>query len=201
MMKSRAFVPISLGICLVTLAGFSCWSAPQAHAAAQIEAVARGEGMEHHVADHQRPMGRDLPGVRLGRRTIDDGHAATADHLEHPVGSDVAGRVLVDADAQQARVLGDDAEQATEAVPLLEVLVDDDPRKQAEARRDLRHAVLGRGARGAEGDHVTGDDRGAGGRALIARFRCKVPCNWAQISASSAIDFFLSFMVPFTRLP
>ena len=43
-------------------------------------------------------------------------------------GPDDAGRVLVDAEAEQARVLGDEAEQAAEPVPLLEVLVDDDAR-------------------------------------------------------------------------
>ena len=34
------------------------------------------------------------------------------------------------------------AEQATEAIPLLEMLIDDHARQYAEPRRDLRHAVL-----------------------------------------------------------
>ncbi len=46
----------------------------------------------------------------------------------HVVRPDDAGGVLVDAEAEQARVLGDEAEQPAEPVPLLEVLVDDDAR-------------------------------------------------------------------------
>ena len=66
---------------------------------------------------------------------------------------------------EQRRVLGDEAEQPAEPVPLLEVLVDDDAREDAETRRDLGHPVLGRRARRPERDHVARHRRGAGGRA------------------------------------
>ena len=59
-----------------------------------------------------------------------------------------------DAEPQEGRVLGDEAEQPAETVPLLEMLVDDDARQDAETCRDLGHAVLGRRARRAERDHV-----------------------------------------------
>ena len=50
------------------------------------------------------------------------------DDLHDVVRADDAGGVLVDPEAEQARVLGDQAEQPAEPVPLLEVLVDDDAR-------------------------------------------------------------------------
>ena len=55
-------------------------------------------------------------------------------------------------------------EQPAEPVPLLEMLVDDDARQDAEAGRDLGHPLLGRRAAGPEGDHVAAHRGGAGGR-------------------------------------
>ena len=98
--------------------------------------------MEHDAADHQRPVAVDLPGVGLGARAVDDGDRAAPDDLHDVVRADDAGRVLVDAEPEQARVLGDQAEQPAEPVPLLEVLVDDDPGQDAEPGRDLGHPVL-----------------------------------------------------------
>ena len=88
-----------------------------------------------------------------------------ADDLHHAVGPDDAGGVLVDAQSEQGRVLGDQRQQPPEAVPLLEVLVDDDARQHPETGRDLGHAVLRCRARGAERDHVRRHRRRAGGRA------------------------------------
>jgi len=45
------------------------------------------------------------------------------------------------------------------------MLVDHDVDQQSEAHRHLRHSMLRRGARGAEGDHVGGDRARAGGGA------------------------------------
>ena len=73
-------------------------------------------------------MAVDLPGVGLGRGAVDDRDRAAPDDLHDVVGPDDAGGVLVDAEPEQARVLGDQAEQPAEPVPLLEVLVDDDAR-------------------------------------------------------------------------
>jgi hypothetical protein len=100
---------------------------------AQVEAIAGWQRMEDDAADHQRPVAMDLPGVRFGCRTVDDRDRAPADHLHHVIRADNAGGVLVDAQAEQARVLGDEAEQPPEPVPLLEMLVDDHAGEEAEA--------------------------------------------------------------------
>ncbi len=93
---------------------------------------------------------------------VDDRDRAAPDDLHDVVRADDAGGVLVDAEPEQARVLGDQAEQPAEPVPLLEVLVDDDPGQHAEAGGDLGHAVL-RGRPGRpERDHVARHRRGAG---------------------------------------
>ena len=120
--------------------------------------------MEDDAADHQRPVAVDLPGVGLGPGAVDDRDRAAPDDLHDVVRSDDAGRVLVDAEPEQARVLGDQAEQPPEPVPLLEVLVDDDPGEHAEPGRDLGHPVLGRRPRRPERDHVAGHRRRPGGR-------------------------------------
>src|SRR6188508_640678 len=98
--------------------------------------------MEHDTADHQRAMAVDLPGVGLRGGTVDDRDRAAPDDLHDVVGTDDAGGVLVDAQPEKAGVLGDEAEQPPEAVPLLEVLVDDDARKDPEAGGDLSHPML-----------------------------------------------------------
>ena len=90
------------------------------------------------------------------------GDAAAPDHVHHVVRADHARGVLVDAHPEQARVLGDEREQPSEPVPLLEVLVDDHAREQPESGRDLGHALLGRGAARAERDHVAAHRARAG---------------------------------------
>src|SRR3954470_15331651 len=100
-------------------------------ATAQVETVPRREGVQHDAADHQRAVSLDLPRVRLGGSAVDDRDGPAPDDLEDVIRPDDTGRVLVDADPEQARVLGDDAEKPAEAVPLLEVLVDDDPGQEA----------------------------------------------------------------------
>ena len=47
------------------------------------------------------------------------------DDLHDVIGADDAGRVLIHSEPEKARVLGDQAEQPSEPVPLLEMLVDD----------------------------------------------------------------------------
>ena len=121
--------------------------------------------MEDDVADHDRAVGRDLPGVRVGAGTVDDRDAPAADDLEHLVGPDDARGVLVDADAEQRRVLGDDGQQASESVALLEVLVDDDAGQDAEPGGHLGHALARRPAARPEGHHVAAHGARAGARA------------------------------------
>src|SRR5215208_2969211 len=79
----------------------------EAVAAAEVESVAGGERVEDDAADHQRLVAADVPGVGLGRRAVDDGDAAAADHLHHVIRADDAGGVFVDTETEQRRVLGD----------------------------------------------------------------------------------------------
>ena len=95
-------------------------------AAAQVEPIARGQGVQDDAADHERAMAVDLPRIRLGAGAIHDRDGAAPDDLHDVIRADDPGRVLVHAEAQQGRVLGDEAEQPAKPVPLLEVLVDDD---------------------------------------------------------------------------
>src|SRR5436190_18961231 len=90
---------------------------------AQVEPVAGRQRMEDDPADHQRPMAVDLPGVGLGARAIDHGDRAASDDLHDVVRLDDPGGVLVYAEAEQARVLRDQAEPPADAVPLLDMLV------------------------------------------------------------------------------
>ena len=49
---------------------------------AEIEPVAGRQRMQDDVADHQRPVAADLPGVRLGVSAVDDRDAAAPDDVE-----------------------------------------------------------------------------------------------------------------------
>ena len=73
--------------------------------------------------------------------------------------------VLVDADAEQLRRLGDDHQQPAVAVALVEVLVDHRRAQQPQPGGDLGHPLLGGRAADAERDHVRRLDAGAGRRA------------------------------------
>ena len=106
-------------------------------------------------------MRADLPGVRLRCLAVHDGHAPAADDLHHHVRRDHATGVLIDAQAQECRVLGDGRQQSTKPVALLEVLVDDDAGQDAQTRGHLDHALLGRAAARPERDHVGAHRRGA----------------------------------------
>jgi hypothetical protein len=110
--------------------------------------------VQDHPRHQHRPPGPDLERVRLGPGAVDHRDRALAEHLEHPVGGDHRGGVLVDPDAELAGGLGHQQQQPPEPVALAEVLVDDRPREQAEAGRQLRQPLLGDLAGPAEGDHV-----------------------------------------------
>ncbi len=68
------------------------------------------------------------------------GDAAAALDLDGLVGADESRRVLVEADADRERVVGQRREQAAEPVALAEVLVDDEAVGEAEARREAHAA-------------------------------------------------------------
>ena len=70
-------------------------------ASLQVEAVSGRQRVQDHATDHQRAMALDLPRVRLGASTVDDGDRAAADDLHHVVRADHAGGVLVDAEPEQ----------------------------------------------------------------------------------------------------
>src|SRR4029079_411220 len=109
------------------LAAGQCVEGGRADASAtpQVESISGRQGMQHDAADHEWTVSVDLPGVGLGLGAVDDGDRAAPDDLHDVIGADDAGGVLVDTEPEQARVLGDQAEQTTKAVPLLEMLVDD----------------------------------------------------------------------------
>ena len=65
---------------------------------------------------------------------VHDGERAAAHHLERLVRPDERGRVLVQPDADGKRIVGQGGQQPAEPVALAEVLVDDDPVGQAQAR-------------------------------------------------------------------
>src|SRR6202008_742841 len=87
---------------------------------------------------------------------------ARALDLERLVRADERAGVLVESDADRERVVGERGDEPPEAVALAEMLVDDEPVREAEARREP-DAARDRGrAVVAEGDHVLREDRGAG---------------------------------------
>src|ERR1700693_5930718 len=96
-------------------------------ATAQIEAMPGGQRMEDDAADHERAVTVDLPGVGLRLGAVHDRDRAPADDFHDVDRAGDAGGVPVDPEAKQARVRGDESEQPSEPVPLLEMLVDDDP--------------------------------------------------------------------------
>ena len=93
---------------------------------------------------------------------IDHGDRAAAFHFQGVVRADEGGGVLVQADADRERVVGQRRDQAAEAVALAEMLVDDEAVGQAQARGQAHAAGLRRGAFLAERDHVLAEDAGAG---------------------------------------
>ena len=109
------------------------------------------------LAPSRRPHRRVLEPAR-----VHDGDGPAADDLEHAVGTDERGRVLVEPDARHERVVGERGEEAAEPVALPEVLVDDERVREAEAGRE--RDLVGRRRRTGEAarDHVLGDNRGAG---------------------------------------
>ena len=50
----------------------------------------------------------DFPGVGFGGGTVDNGDRPAADDLHDVIWSDDAGRVLIDPEAEQRRVLGNE---------------------------------------------------------------------------------------------
>src|SRR5262245_25261803 len=132
----------------------------------QVEARARSQDVHDEADDADRlAIGRAAPRGGADLRGVDDRDAARALDLECLVGPDEGGRVLVEPEAHRERVVGERGDEAAEAVALAEMLVDDEAvgepeaRREADAARDRGRAVV------AEGDHVLGEDRGAGARA------------------------------------
>ncbi len=85
--------------------------------------------------------------------------------FERVVGADERRGVLVEADADRERVVGERGHEAAEAVALAEMLVDDEAVGQAEARREADDAGARTRTFLARRDHVLGQDARAGARA------------------------------------
>ncbi len=117
--------------------------------------------MQDHAGDQHRPPRPHLERVRLRPRAVDHRHRPLAEHLEHAVGRDHRGGVLVDADAELAGGLGHQQQQTAQPVSLGEVLVDHRPGQQPEPGGHVGQALLGHLPGTAEGHHVGAERAGA----------------------------------------
>ena len=111
--------------------------------APQVEPVTTGQRVQDGARHHQRPVSLPPIGVGLDVRAVDDSDGTAPDHLKRVVGVNDGAGVLVHADTEQRRGLGDQGEQPADPPALLEVLVDDHALQDAETGRELRHPVLG----------------------------------------------------------
>ena len=130
-------------------------------AAAKVEPVPRGQGVQDGAAHHDRTIALPAIGVGLDVGAVHRGHGAAAEHVEHVIGRDHRAGVLVDADPEERRRLRHEREEPADPAPLLEVLIDHHALDDPEPGREVHHPVLRGRTRLAEGDHV----RGEGGRA------------------------------------
>ena len=128
------------------------------------EGIAAGDQYVHAQPEHAHRI--VLVGVghrgELQVVGVDHGDRAAALDLERVVGRDEGGGVLVQADADGERVVGQRRGQAAEAVALAEMLVDHEAVGQAQPRCQAHAAGARRGALAAEGDHVLAEETGAG---------------------------------------
>src|SRR4029079_2822654 len=124
--------------------------------------LSRSEDRHLDVAAGDQRTGCGVVDVRRAR--VDDDDRALADHVECAVLDDHRGR-LVDADADQRRMIQDGADQTVVALPLQEVLVDQRLWPEAEPLGGDRGAGRQLFEVGLAGEHLLADDGGAGARA------------------------------------
>ena len=119
-----------------------------------------------HHREHLPHLALVVVGGRI--TAIDDGHHVAAQHLQHPLPVDEHRRVLIESDAEQSRVGGEDRQETTHPPALAEVLIDDDVLQQTEPGYQLDHSLAGgriagvAGQTGPPGHEMGRDDRGAG---------------------------------------
>ena len=153
----------------------SCVPAFIAASASVTPARLSRDGVEASARDQDVQLDADqadgLTAARLvhGRitqiRRVDDRDATAADDFELVVRAYEGGRIFVEADTDRKRVVRERREQATEAVALPEMLIDDELVGQAQPRRHRHHIRVRRTALDAARDHVFGHERSAGRRA------------------------------------
>src|SRR5258708_37627376 len=103
----------------------------------QVECRTGDENVQPEPEHADRLAFADLADRRMGDLgRIDDGHSAAALDLDGLVRPDEGGGVLVEADADGKRVVGQRRDQTAEAITLPEVLIDDEAVREAEARRE-----------------------------------------------------------------
>ena len=90
-------------------------------------------------------MPLDAVDVRNDVRAVDDRHAVAAEHL-HRVTGEEERRILVDADAEQSRTARHEGQEATDAIALAEMLVDDHARDEIEPAVICAIRMRGEGA-------------------------------------------------------
>ena len=104
---------------------------------------------------------RDVADRRPG---IDHENGAGAHYRQLAAVADLGSGIFVDADAEQVRRTGHQRHQPAVAGSLVEVLVDDDSRQQAQAGGQLADALARGHAISTQGDHELAHDRGSGRR-------------------------------------
>src|SRR5260370_41290073 len=95
-------------------------------------------------------------------RSVDDGDPTAAYDLQRIVWADEHGRILVQSDADPKWRCGHGRQQASESIPLTEVLVDDQAADEPQAGCQINHPGTWHGPALAAGDHRGGHCGGAG---------------------------------------
>src|SRR4051794_23770838 len=99
----------------------------------------------------------------IGR--IHYGDAAVSDDFHDVVRADESGRIRIDADTERERIQRKRAEQTAEAVRAGAALIDHEPVRQAQPRRQRDIAHTWRRPMAAAAEHVFGQYRGASSNA------------------------------------
>src|SRR5579871_5595182 len=110
---------------------------------------------------HRLTLFDTVDGAEGHVRSVDDGDAAAALHLDGLIGAHECRGVLIQAEANGKGVVRERGEEPAEAVALAEMLVDDEAVGEAEPRSKAHAAGDHRGALVTCGNHVLREDAGA----------------------------------------
>ena len=119
--------------------------------------------MHFHAQKAHRPAFRHVVhGGKLHFGRIDHGDGARTLDVHDVVRLDEGRRVLVEADADRERVIGERGQQPAQTVTLPEMLVDDEPIGDPETGREPHRAGHGGASLVAERDHMLAQEGGTG---------------------------------------